>query len=160
MLTSAAPDDQDWYANLVWIERRKCLLLAHVGTLFSVFQPDITKVDLTPIGPFVVALIERELKMEDLPLDTFGPLSSEVVRIAKTADRSVLGCMNEMAFASRLEVNLRGGLRRCDVEGLNRRLRRDMHSPKGYARPIDLAATLAGGDPSLALRPAVLRRDS
>jgi hypothetical protein len=64
------------------------VLLAQVGTLFSVFQPDITKADLTPIGPLVVALIERELQLEDLPLDTFGSLRSKELQIAKTADRS------------------------------------------------------------------------
>jgi hypothetical protein len=112
--------------------------------LFSVFQPDVTKADLTLIGSFVVALIERELQIEDLPLDTFGSLGSDAVQIAKTADRSVLGCMNEMAFASRLEMSMRGGLARVDLVDLNRRLRRDMHSPRAYARPIDLTAALVG----------------
>src|SRR3989442_3690906 len=143
-LCDGISDDQDWYANLVWMERRKCLLVAHVGTLFSVFQPDVTKSDLTPIGSCVVALIQRELAAEGLPIETFGTLRNEKVRIARTADRSVLGCMNEMAFASRLEVQLQGGLGRCDVEDINRRLRRDIHSPRRYSRPIDLAARLAG----------------
>ena len=32
-----APDAEDWYANLVWFDRRKCLLLTHAATLFSIF---------------------------------------------------------------------------------------------------------------------------
>jgi hypothetical protein len=28
-----APDPEDWYANLVWLDRRKCLLLIHSATL-------------------------------------------------------------------------------------------------------------------------------
>ena len=28
---SPEPDAEDWYANLVWIERRKCLLLTHAA---------------------------------------------------------------------------------------------------------------------------------
>ncbi len=35
------PSDEDWYANLLWLDGRKCLLLAHAGTLFSVFVPNI-----------------------------------------------------------------------------------------------------------------------
>ena len=31
--------DEDWYANLLWLDRQKCLLLTHAGTLFSVFLP-------------------------------------------------------------------------------------------------------------------------
>ncbi len=33
-------NDQDWYANLLWLDGRNCLLLAHAGTLFSVFVPE------------------------------------------------------------------------------------------------------------------------
>jgi len=36
-----APDAEDWYGNLLWFDRRKCLLLTHAGTLFSVFEPDV-----------------------------------------------------------------------------------------------------------------------
>jgi hypothetical protein len=33
-----APDPEDWYANLLWFERRKCLLLTHSATLFAAAQ--------------------------------------------------------------------------------------------------------------------------
>jgi hypothetical protein len=50
----------------------------------------------------VVARIERELLIEDLPLDIVSILRSQASQIAKIADRSVHGCMNEMAYACRL----------------------------------------------------------
>src|SRR3972149_2635576 len=45
-----APADDEWYLNLLWIERGKCLLLTHAGTLFRVFVADVRKADLLPIG--------------------------------------------------------------------------------------------------------------
>ena len=36
------PDPEDWYANLLWFDRRKCLLLAHSATLFTIFEADVT----------------------------------------------------------------------------------------------------------------------
>lgn len=27
-----APDSEDWYANLLWFDGRKCLLLTHAAT--------------------------------------------------------------------------------------------------------------------------------
>ena len=36
-----SPDD--FYANLLIIERRKCLLVTHAATLFSVFCPDVRR---------------------------------------------------------------------------------------------------------------------
>ena len=49
--------DEDWYANLLWIDREKCLLLTHAGTLFSVVMPGVRVGELRPIGPYVVAAL-------------------------------------------------------------------------------------------------------
>src|SRR2546427_11362279 len=92
-LATIEPSDEDWYANLMWLDGRKCLLLAHAGTLFSVFIPDIHKADLVPIGASIVALIEKELVGESLPLDRFGVLDSRSIELAKTESRTVLGYM-------------------------------------------------------------------
>ncbi len=75
-LVTIEPRDEDWYANPLWLDGRKCLLLAHAGTLFSVFVPDIRKADLVPIGPSVVRFIHKELEAESLPLDHLGALDS------------------------------------------------------------------------------------
>src|SRR5216684_1193940 len=32
-LEDIEPSDQDWYANLLWLEERKCLILAHAESL-------------------------------------------------------------------------------------------------------------------------------
>jgi len=40
-LTDPPPSDDDWYLNLLWLDRRKCLLLTHAETLFPVFIADV-----------------------------------------------------------------------------------------------------------------------
>ncbi len=45
------PEDEDWYANLLVLDRRKCLLLTHAGTLFTIFEPDVRASDLTSPPP-------------------------------------------------------------------------------------------------------------
>ncbi len=137
---SGVPADDDWYLNLLWFSRQKCLLLTHAGTLFSVLVAPVRKPDLLPIGPWVVYIVEAELRAEGLPIDTFGRLDPDNVRLAKTASRSVLGCMNDIALQCGDEIADAGGLSRCDVGALNRALRRTIHSARGYAYPIDLAA--------------------
>ncbi len=47
--------------------------------------------------------------------------------------------MNDNAFMCSHEVRRRGGLGRTSVPELNRALRRNIHSARQYARPIDLA---------------------
>jgi len=141
-LVTIEPRDEDWYANPLWLDGRKCLLLAHAGTLFSVFVPDIRKADLVPIGPSVVRFIHKELEAESLPLDHLGALDSRSIALAKTENRTLLGYMNEMARFCEYAVGDAGGLARCDAGELNRELRRELHlsrQPPGYIVPIERA---------------------
>jgi hypothetical protein len=56
-LVEAPPSDDDWYANLLWLDRRKCLLATHAGTLFSLFVADIRAADLRPFERRIADLV-------------------------------------------------------------------------------------------------------
>ncbi len=135
-----APDGEDWYANLLWFDRRKCLLLTHAATLFSIFEANVNAPGLRATGPLVSRLIERELACEGLPSAVFAGLEPQDLILAKTADRSVLGCMNDMAFLCRHTIAESGGLMGTDLGALNRSLHRNINSARGYQPPIELAA--------------------
>jgi hypothetical protein len=134
------PSDEDWYLNLLWIERKKCLLLTHSGTLFSVFRPAVRQSELRQIGPLVTKMIAAELRAEDLPGETFGALDPSAVSLAKTVSRSTLGFMNEMAAHIRYHLAHVGGLDHCDISQVNRELRRTLHNRGEYVVPIELVA--------------------
>jgi hypothetical protein len=149
-LTESQPPDDDWYANLLWVDRQKCLLFTHAGTLFSVFVAGVRKADLRPIGPYVVSLIEQELRSEGLPMDVLGPLDPDEVRLARTASRSILGFMNEIAQHARYQITDAGGLDHCDIGGLNHRLRRSLHNYGGtYASAIERVLETKADDTNL-----------
>jgi hypothetical protein len=139
-LTLVSTDD--WYANLLWIERRKCILMTHAGTLFSVFVPGVRKSDLIPIGGFAVSAIQRALVAEGLPREALGHLDPTNVRVAPTASRSTLASMNEMARALPY-VLAETGVQSCDVAQVNRFLQRELHrtgaGETGYEQPIEAA---------------------
>lgn len=134
------PDDDDWYANLLWISGRKCLLATHAGSLFSVFAPDVRAAELRPLGAFLVPWIIEQLAAEDFPADALGPLDPADVEVGKTASRQVLGCMNDIAFACEHIAALDGGLARLDLAGLHRHLQRNIVSARGYVPPVELVA--------------------
>ena len=87
--------------------------------------------DLRETHRLVTGLVERELRREDLPPATFGNLRSQELILAKTADRSVLGCMNDMAFRCEVVISEAGGLAHCDLGELNRALHRNINSSRG-----------------------------
>ncbi len=135
-LATQEPDGNDWYGNLLVLDRRKCLLLTHADTLFTIFEPDVRAPDLRSTHDLVTGLIERELLAEGLL--AFGDFGTEELSIAKTADRSVLGCMNDMAYLCEDAVARARSLASTDIPSLNRHLRRNINSARDYQRPIDL----------------------
>jgi hypothetical protein len=126
------------------VRSRKCLLLTHSATLFSIFEADVRAPDLRATRHMVTRLIERELRRENLPPSTFGDLRLEELILARTADRSVLGCMNDMAFLCQKAITRSGGLGCTDLAGLNHSLRRNINSARGYQHPIELTAGRLG----------------
>jgi len=139
-LADVPPGEDDWYLNLLWFDRRKCLLLAHVGTLFPVFVADLRKADLSPIGTWVATAVRRELRVEGLHDRVLGELEAPA-SVATTASRQMLGFMNEMALWADYAIAGAGGLARCDTAEINRKLRRMLHNRDGaYVRPLELVA--------------------
>jgi len=45
-LSELAPTDNDWYLNLLWIDRQKCILVTHAGTLFSADAGGLYRCDI------------------------------------------------------------------------------------------------------------------
>jgi hypothetical protein len=108
--------------------------------LFSVFRAGVRSADLRPLGVYLVAAIEIGSARRACLTDTFSELEPESVRLAKTASRSTLGFMNEMAFELRYLIADAAGLGRCDIDALNHGLRRTLRNRGEYVRPIELVA--------------------
>jgi hypothetical protein len=143
MLSEPTRSDDDWYLNLLWIERQKCLLLTHAGTLFSVFRAGVRVDNLRPLGNYLVEAIESELRAEGLASDALSELDRNDVRIAKTASRRTLGFMNEMASELEWHIAHDGGLHRADINELNHALRRMLRNYGGDSSDRSNSSTSA-----------------
>ena len=64
--------------------------------------------------------------------------------MAKTADRRVLGTMNDLVVTAEHVIASGGGLAHCDVNALNHALHRTINSMTGYVAPIELIAACRG----------------
>ena len=83
------------------------------------FVPDVRAPELRATKHLVTRLITGALVAEDLPVDTFGDLLREELVVARTADRRVLGRMNDLAFLCGETAARSDGLRHLDVAALN-----------------------------------------
>lgn len=139
-LVEVAPGKDDWYANVLIIDRRRSLLLVHADTLFAVFDPDVRVAHFDNLGLYAATLVVDALASEGLPGSALGPTDPARVRVAKTASRSMLGHLNQMALEIEHAVASSGGLQRVDIAEVNRSLRRGLHGRDGrYVVPIELA---------------------
>jgi hypothetical protein len=60
------------------------------------------------------------------------------VAVAKTADRRILGTINDLAFTTEHVIATAGGLARGDIDALHHGLHRTINSITAYIPPIDL----------------------
>ncbi|HEX6228465.1 MAG TPA: hypothetical protein VFZ41_03270, partial [Solirubrobacterales bacterium] len=100
---------------------------------------------LRPLGPYVVDVVEAALRSEGLSADSLGTIDPDALQIAKTASRSVLGFMNDMAAHIDYAIASAGGLERADADAVSRHPRRTPYNRGGYLYPIDVAIERAGG---------------
>ncbi len=129
----------EWYVNLLWIDKRKNLLMVEAETLFAIFVADVRKAEIVPFETFVVDRVREALEDEGLPAQTFGRLDPGGVTVARTASKKVLGTMNDMALHIRYAAEDYGGIQHVDVAAVTHWLRTSLHRGPDYIRPIEVA---------------------
>ena len=82
------PSVDDWYANVVPIDGKKCVLLVHDETLFSSLTLNVGVGLLRPIAGYVYSQIGRALEGEGFPPDALGDADNRLIRLAWTRSRS------------------------------------------------------------------------
>jgi len=135
-LPDAVGDESSiWTANLIFIERRKCLLLTHHATLFTVFVPDLRRAQLRELEPLVSESLVEALALEGGAARS--RISSSGIGLRRSRTRRVLGSMNDLAFQARVIIEAGGGLAVYDHEDLARRLNRIPMGALKYRFAID-----------------------
>ena len=136
-----------WHANLLRIDRRKCVLFTHDMTLFSVFvaglkRPDFDRIDQV----FGQALFKTMLLFDFEQAEIERMLDwSRHNTYSKTNSRSVLGSMNDMAFHIEHHIAADGGLDYADLADLHRRINRIPFKAIDFVYPVEGLKTLLGG---------------
>lgn len=130
----------NWYANLLRIERRKCLLFTNEKSLYSFLVPAVLKENLKHIEQEFLVHLLLNLKYEG-----FGPVALEKVSgeyrqlgFSKTASRSVLGSMNDIAYQYEVYIHMDGGVENAKILQINQKINRMPMSTLDYLYSIDV----------------------
>jgi hypothetical protein len=136
---SQCPSWYDWHANLLWVDRKKCILFTNDQSLYSFFvhpmkKPSLEKfAEVFRLGLFKSLMGERLSEQQvEYVLSKYGHIV-----IGKTNNRSVLGSMNDIAFQIKSMAYAMGGLARANLSELGRGLNRIPMSAIKYKTGVD-----------------------
>ena len=136
-----------WHANLLRIERRKCVLVTNDKTLYTIFIPGLKKSDFNDFGEVFRHHIFKNLLHERFAQAQIEAVLDEhrTILFARTNNRSVLGSMNDQKFHLEFFIASRGGLAQASHYEHNRKLNRIPFSAIGGTCPIDRIKELVHG---------------
>jgi hypothetical protein len=129
----------DWHANLLWVDRKKCVLFTNNNTLYSFFLPSIKKTILENFEEAFRLSLFKSLMTEgfaDSQVEYVLREHQQIV-ITKTNSRNILGSMNDLSFQIQFMVSQMGGLANADLSEINRQLNRIPMSAINYKFSID-----------------------
>lgn len=129
----------DWHANLLRVERRKCVLFTHSDTLYSIVVFGLKRADFDRLDEIFRQSLFRRLRIEGfLQIQIEKALDEyETIYFAKTNNRSVLGSMNDLACHMAAHISAAGGIRHLGVDALNDLLNRIPMGALNYRYSIE-----------------------
>lgn len=133
----AAPPSElaEWYCNVLTIERRRCALLTHARTLYSLLIPGFDRSTIDSFSQTFRRHLTLCLEWEGIPApDAVARLAPEPDAFSRTRSRVILGSMTDSALLCRTYVAIGGGLARANLAEVARRLNEAPMSAIGMDR--------------------------
>lgn len=141
-LVTFEPEDSalgPWTANLIFINRRKCVLFVNDKTLFNFLVPDVPRRMIRELDSMFRNWFACSLGDEGFKEDQINKILEEYREIgySKTRSRSVLGSMKELAFGYKYELHSRS-LHSWEFPEIIKRMNRTlMGAAGGYKYPVE-----------------------
>jgi hypothetical protein len=134
----------NWYANLLRIDRRKCLLFTNEKSLFTFLIPKALKANLKNIEDEFLIHLNYNLQNEGFGLDVINKIMQEYQEIgfAKTMSKSVLGSMNDLTYHYEFQIMREGGIVNIRILHLNKEINRTPMGTLKYKYPIEALKNL------------------
>lgn len=118
----------NWHANLLRIEKRKCVLFTNDETLYSLFVPMLKKPQLLNLSAVFMENLVQTLKYEGLD-QHIAQIVDEYennLSFTKSSSRSILGYMNDFVNSLYFAIERQGGVENLGIMETNRWINKSM----------------------------------
>ena len=139
----------NWYANLLTIDRSKCVLFTNEKTLYSFLIPKVKKDNLRNIADEFLLNLNLNLQAEGIPIEVISKVMQEYsdIGFAKTANKQVLGSMNELTFQYKdIIMNRYARIEQVKALELNKEINRTIMKGIKYIEPVESLRELLLGE--------------
>ena len=115
-----------WHANLLYINKRKCVLFVNDKTLFNFIVPDVRRSQIKELDKLFTFHLAPVIASEDLSEKVQAAIMAEYqdLAYAKTNNRSVLGSMNDLALNYKYFILREGSVHSPKIPEIIRELNR------------------------------------
>ncbi len=135
-----------WHANLLTLDRRKCVLFTNDKTRYSFLVPGLKKPDFQRLGEVFLDNLFKCMLNDGIPQEGIEKVLNTCSNycFTKTSSKSVLGSMNEIAFHLEHWIYVDGGLLNADISEMMMKLNRMPMKPLDYGFSVEAFKELLG----------------
>ena len=129
-----------WHANLIYINRRKCVIFVNDKILLNFIATDVSRAEIRKLDEMFRSLFRHFLASEGFSRELIEKMLAEYseIKFGKSNNRSVLGSLNELAFHYEHSIIASEGSHSSEVSEIIKRLNRmPMRASVGYIYPIE-----------------------
>jgi len=128
-----------WHANLIYINRRKCVLFVNDRTFFNFIVVDVRRSEIRKLHQLFLSYLYPVLAEEGFANCEREQIASEYkeVRYVKSTNRSVLGSMNDLTIHYKYRIMMEANIAGMDNTDITYMINRIPMGALKYAYPIE-----------------------
>lgn len=135
-----------WHANLLTLDRRKCVLFTNDQTRYTFLVPGLKKPDFQRLGEVFLDNLFKCMLNDGISQEGIEKVLNGCSNycFTKTSSKSVLGTMNDLTDIIKWTVYDNGGLANTDISELMNKLNRMPMKPIDYGFSVDAFKEMLG----------------
>ena len=131
----------NWYSNLFILDKRKTLIFMNERTLLSFIVFGIRKKNIKDLPIVFHNGVKQLLLMEDFDDTVISNVTKDCLEIelTKTANRSLVGNLNDLMNLYKSFILADGGLNSCDLNSITKKINRRPQKTLEWSSSVELA---------------------
>ena len=129
-----------WHANLLHINRKKCVLFVNDKTRLNFIVPEVSRANIKELDNLFLGMLYPRLAQEGFTEKQrrFIAGDGKPIVFAKTSSKSVLGSINDLADHYTYSILGTGSLHSSEIPAIISRLNHLPISSTKYTLPVDV----------------------